>query len=80
MQEAEAGRGEPIGPRDWLKIVPFEAAASSDPLGWAGLKAGTKLANGLHIPPGVTCPSLGLVCPGVRNHAWLRYRPKSSET
>src|SRR5262249_61063265 len=39
MQEAEAGRGEPIGPRDWLKIVPFEAAASSDQLGWAGLQA-----------------------------------------
>src|SRR5262245_48474553 len=39
MQEAEARLGELIGPRDWLKIVPFEAAASSDRLEWAGLQA-----------------------------------------
>ena len=39
MQEKAPGHGGPIQPRDWLKIVPFEAAASSDRLGWAGLQA-----------------------------------------
>src|SRR5215470_15934162 len=39
MRQNEPERGEPIGPRDWLKIVPFEAVAASDPLGWAGLQA-----------------------------------------
>jgi AraC family transcriptional regulator len=39
MPEDEQQRGDPIGPLDWLKIVPFEAAASSDRLGWVGLEA-----------------------------------------
>src|SRR6516162_3936812 len=39
MPQPEPGRGGPIGPLDWLKIVPFEAAASSDRLGWVGLEA-----------------------------------------
>ena len=39
MREEELRRGEPIGPLDWLKIVPFEVAASSDRLGWVGLEA-----------------------------------------
>ena len=39
MSQEVRGRGEPIGPQDWLKIVPLEAAASSDRLGWAGLQA-----------------------------------------
>jgi AraC family transcriptional regulator len=39
MREEELRRGDPIGPLDWLKIVPFEAAASSDRLGWVGLEA-----------------------------------------
>ena len=38
MRQDEPGRSL-IGPRDWLKMVPFEAAASSDRLGWAGLQA-----------------------------------------
>jgi hypothetical protein len=39
MQEEEPGRGDPIGPLDWRKIVPFEAAAASDQLGWTGVEA-----------------------------------------
>ena len=39
MSQDEPGRGDPIGPLDWLKAVPFEAAASSGRLGWAGLQA-----------------------------------------
>ena len=33
------GGGDPIGPRDWRKVLPFEADASSDRLGWVGLEA-----------------------------------------
>ncbi len=29
----------PIQPRDWLKVIPFQAVATSDRLGWAGLEA-----------------------------------------
>jgi AraC family transcriptional regulator len=39
MQHEEPGRGDPLGPLDWLKLLPFEATASSDRLGWVGLEA-----------------------------------------
>jgi AraC family transcriptional regulator len=39
MRQQEPGRGDPIGPLDWRKILPFEAAAASDRLGWVGLEA-----------------------------------------
>ena len=39
MREEEPRRSDPMRPLDWLKIVPFEAAASSDRLGWVGLEA-----------------------------------------
>ena len=39
MREEEPGLGGPIDPLDWRKIVPFEAAAASDRLGWVGLEA-----------------------------------------
>jgi AraC family transcriptional regulator len=39
MREVEPGRGDPIGPLDWRKVLPFEAAASSERLGWVGLPA-----------------------------------------
>jgi AraC family transcriptional regulator len=39
MQQQETGRGDSIGPIDWLKRVPFQAAASSHGLGWVGLEA-----------------------------------------
>jgi AraC family transcriptional regulator len=31
--------GHPIGPQDWLKVIPFQAVAASDRLGWVGLEA-----------------------------------------
>src|SRR5262245_65498986 len=39
MREKEPGRGGPIRPQDWHKLLPFEAAAASDRLGWVGLEA-----------------------------------------
>jgi AraC family transcriptional regulator len=39
MAEEKPGRGNLIGPLDWLKIAPHETAASSDRLGWVGLEA-----------------------------------------
>jgi hypothetical protein len=38
MRQDEPGRGDPIGPLDWRKILPFKPAAASDRLGWAGLE------------------------------------------
>jgi len=39
MREEEPRRGDPIGPLNWLEIIPFEPAAASDHLGWVGLEA-----------------------------------------
>src|SRR5262245_30614058 len=39
MQQEKPERGDPIGPLDWLKVIPFEAVAVSDRLGWVGLEA-----------------------------------------
>jgi AraC family transcriptional regulator len=39
MRQEEPGRGDSIGPLDLRKILPFEAAASSERLGWIGLEA-----------------------------------------
>ena len=39
MQQKEPGGGDPIGPLDWLKSVPFQSAVASHRLGWAGLEA-----------------------------------------
>jgi len=39
MPQQEPGGGAPIGPLDWLEIIPFEPAAASDRLGWVGLEA-----------------------------------------
>src|SRR5262245_45946271 len=38
-KEKEPGSGDPVGPFDWRKLIPFEPAASSGRLGWAGLEA-----------------------------------------
>jgi AraC family transcriptional regulator len=35
----ESEHGDPIGPLDWLKVIPFQAVAASDRLGWVGLEA-----------------------------------------
>jgi AraC family transcriptional regulator len=39
MRPEEPRRGDPIGPLDLRKLVPFEPAAASDRLGWVGLEA-----------------------------------------
>ena len=39
MPEKEPRCGDPLGPLDWLRLLPHEAAASSDRLGWVGLEA-----------------------------------------
>jgi AraC family transcriptional regulator len=40
MRREEASeRGEPIGPLDWRRILPFAPAAASDRRGWVGLEA-----------------------------------------
>jgi AraC family transcriptional regulator len=39
MQYEEPGRGDLIGPQDWRKVIPFQAVAASDRLGWVGLGA-----------------------------------------
>src|SRR5262245_12800101 len=39
MRQDGPGRGHPIGPLDWLKVIPFHAVAASDRLGWVGLEA-----------------------------------------
>src|SRR5262245_10520527 len=39
MPQEEPRNGNPLGPLDWVKTLPFEPAASSDRLGWVGLEA-----------------------------------------
>ena len=39
MRQEELESGDAIGPLDWYKIHPFEAAAVSDRLEWVGLEA-----------------------------------------
>src|SRR5262245_7363869 len=39
MGQQEPGRGAPIGPLDWLRILPSDAIASSERLGWVGIEA-----------------------------------------
>jgi len=39
MRQEEPGLGGPLGPIELRKLVPFEPAAASDPLGWVGLEA-----------------------------------------
>jgi AraC family transcriptional regulator len=39
MRQEELGRGNPLGPLDWLRLLPHEAAATTDRLGWVGLEA-----------------------------------------
>src|SRR6516162_11859609 len=54
MRQEELGRGNPLGPLDWLKNVPHETAASSDRLGWVCLEAArcrAAPAFELNLPP-----------------------------
>ena len=53
MRPEEPRRGDPLGPRDLLKIVPFAAEAASDRLGWVGLEAARycePAASELNVP------------------------------
>jgi AraC family transcriptional regulator len=53
MRQVEPQPGAPIRPLDWLKLLPFAPAASSDRLGWAGLEAARNRAvpgSVLHAP------------------------------
>jgi AraC family transcriptional regulator len=53
MQQVEPKTSDPIGPLDWLKLLPFEPDASSHRLGWAGLEAARNRAvpaSELHAP------------------------------
>jgi AraC family transcriptional regulator len=53
MRQVEPQPGAPIRPLDWLKLLPFAPAASSDRLGWAGLEAARNRAvpaSELHAP------------------------------
>jgi AraC family transcriptional regulator len=52
MRPQEPGRGDPIRPLDWRKIVPIEAAAASDQLSWVGLDAARyRAAPGSELNP-----------------------------
>jgi AraC family transcriptional regulator len=53
MREEGLRRGDPIGPLDWLKILPFEPCAASDRRGRVGLEAArfrAASASGLNVP------------------------------
>ena len=53
LQRVEPQTSDPIGPLDWLKLLPFEPDASSHRLGWAGLEAARNRAvpaSELHAP------------------------------
>jgi AraC family transcriptional regulator len=39
MQQENPGVHALLGPLDWLKVIPFQAVAASDRLGWVGLEA-----------------------------------------
>src|SRR5262245_23121126 len=56
MREEQPGRGDPIGPLDWFKILPSEPIAASDRLGWVGLQAARyRSARASEInPPAIT--------------------------
>jgi AraC family transcriptional regulator len=58
MPQERPGGGDPIGPRDCRKILPFEADASSDRLGWVGLEAARYRA----------APASELEYPGITHH------------
>ena len=61
MHEEEPGLGGPLGPFEVLrKFVPFEAAATSEGLGWMGLEAARYVA----------APSSELNVPASTHH-WL---------
>jgi AraC family transcriptional regulator len=83
MRPHEPGRGDRIGPLDWLKNIPFEPAAASGRLGWVGLEAARYRATPAaeYNPPALTHhwfvlfvrppEKLDLVYEGVKRHVPL---------
>jgi AraC family transcriptional regulator len=81
MPHERPGGGGPIGPRDWLHIIPSEPVASSDRLGWVGLEAARyRAARATEFsPPAITHhrlvlfirppEQLDLTYEGVKRHA-----------
>ena len=56
MRQQEPGRSDPIGPRDWRKLFPFDAVLSSVRLAWVGLEAARCRAERVFElnPPAIT--------------------------
>jgi hypothetical protein len=53
MRQEVPGRGGPLGPLDWRKVLPFEPCATSDRPEWAGLDAArfrAASASELNVP------------------------------
>ena len=63
MLEKDLGRGDPISPREWHKLLPFEPAAASDRLGWTGLEAASAPA----------APSAELDQPSLTHHTLVLF-------
>jgi AraC family transcriptional regulator len=64
MRQAEPQPGDPLGPLEWLRLLPHETAASSDGLGWDGLQAARcRAAHGFELNlPALTHHRLILFC------------------
>src|SRR5262245_54706751 len=63
MRQGEPQPGEPLGPLDFLRLLPHEAATSSDQLGWVGLQAAHCLA----------APAFELDLPALTHHRPLLF-------
>jgi AraC family transcriptional regulator len=63
MQQEEQARDVPLRPRDWREVIPFQAVAASDRLGWVGLQAARYRASPAweYNAPALTHPRLVLV-------------------
>ena len=69
MMEAASRHGDPIGPRDWHKLLPFEPAPASDRLGWTGLEAASAPA----------APSAELDRPALTHHTLVLFSRQPDE-
>src|SRR6516225_5367078 len=69
MRQEEPECDARIGPLDWPKILPFEADASSDRLGWVGLEAARYRA----------APASELEHPGITHHRLVLFNRPPDE-
>ena len=67
--EAAPRHGDPISPREWHKLLPFEPAAASDRLGWTGLEAASAPA----------APSAELDRPALTHHTLVLFSQPPDE-